>query len=52
MNTDKLERALYEAERRVLKIQTKLHTIGLVIILIAGSTTCSCATRRYLTVRR
>ncbi|QDN85522.1 group II intron reverse transcriptase/maturase [Streptomyces sp. RLB3-6] len=25
MNTDELERALYEAERRVLKIQTKLH---------------------------
>ena len=25
MNTDELEHALYEAERRVLKIQTKLH---------------------------
>jgi RNA-directed DNA polymerase len=25
VNTDELERALYEAERRVLKIQTKLH---------------------------
>ncbi|WP_406505447.1 hypothetical protein [Streptomyces sp. NBC_00212] len=25
MNTDELERALYKAERRVLKIQTKLH---------------------------
>ncbi|MFE7353821.1 group II intron reverse transcriptase/maturase [Streptomyces sp. NPDC057543] len=25
MNTDELERALYEAERQVLKIQTKLH---------------------------
>lgn len=25
MNTDELERVLYEAERRVLKIQTKLH---------------------------
>ncbi|MGW5123552.1 hypothetical protein ACWEQ7_05700 [Streptomyces sp. NPDC004069] len=25
MNTDERERALYEAERRVLKIQTKLH---------------------------
>ena len=25
MNTDELEHALYEAERRVLKIQTKLR---------------------------
>ncbi|MEW2087655.1 group II intron reverse transcriptase/maturase, partial [Streptomyces sp. NPDC005283] len=25
MNTDELERALYEAERQVLEIQTKLH---------------------------
>ena len=25
MNTDELEHAVYEAERRVLKIQTKLH---------------------------
>ena len=25
MNTDELEHALFEAERRVLKIQTKLH---------------------------
>ena len=25
MNTDELEHALYEAERRVLKIQAKLH---------------------------
>ena len=25
MNTDELEFALYEAERKVLKIQTKLH---------------------------
>lgn len=25
MNTDELEHALFQAERRVLKIQTKLH---------------------------
>jgi hypothetical protein len=44
VNTDELELALFEAERKVLKVQTKLHGWP-VMILIAGSMIFQCRRR-------